>query len=169
MNRNILRACAVAATAAALVTALGGCTSSTVVNESEQPTPEAAATPPAVGSPAPAETTPAPAATPGDAGKTTPEPAAGGTPAEGAKGAKGDGDACDKSDDCASGVCEGEGCGPKQGKCAAKDRKCTMDLRSYCGCDGKSFQGGGNCPKKRYAKKGACEGDPVGPQIKIKP
>lgn len=168
MNRTILRACAAFAASAILV-AGWGCTSSTVVNESEQPAPEPAATPPADASPAPAETTPAPAATPGDAGKTTPEPAASAAPAEGAKGTRGDGDACDTGEECSSGICEGEGCGPKQGKCAAKDRRCTMDLRPYCGCDGKSFQGGGNCPRKRYAKKGACDGDPIAPQIKIRP
>ena len=57
---------------------------------------------------------------------------------------------------------EAEGCGPGQGKCAPKERQCTLDLRPYCGCDGKTFQSGGTCPRARYSKKGACDGDPAG-------
>lgn len=168
MNRPILRACAVLASVSSLVFGVA-CTSSTVINESEQPTPEPKANPAEPPAEAPKPAAPTPDPSPGEPGKSGEgKVALPTTSAGGAKGAK-DGDACDKADDCASGVCEGEGCGPKQGKCAPKDRQCTMDLRPYCGCDGKSFQSGGNCPKKRYSKKGACDGDPIGPTIIKKP
>ncbi len=69
------------------------------------------------------------------------------------------GGACGGHDDCDSGVCEGQGCGKKTlGKCVAKDRMCTRDLQSYCGCDGKTFQNSGSCPGQRYATKGECKG-----------
>lgn len=67
------------------------------------------------------------------------------------------GSACDTGDECTSGVCEGQGCGAKQGVCAAEDRRCTRDRASYCGCDGTTFQASGSCPGKRYSKRGACE------------
>jgi hypothetical protein len=68
-----------------------------------------------------------------------------------------DGSTCTSGQDCASGICEGEGCGVDQpGKCMAKDRNCTMDLRQYCGCDGKTHQGSGSCPSLRFSKRGAC-------------
>ncbi|HET6583401.1 MAG TPA: hypothetical protein VFG69_08135, partial [Nannocystaceae bacterium] len=44
---------------------------------------------------------------------------------------------CNSSADCDGGVCEGEGCGDMEGRCApATGRMCTRDLRTYCGCDG---------------------------------
>ncbi len=84
---------------------------------------------------------------------TTPEP----TPA----GSVADGGACLKAEDCSSGVCEGEGCDDAHpGTCVPKDRMCTRDARSYCGCDGTTFVGSGSCPGQRYQAAGACEGDP---------
>jgi hypothetical protein len=75
-----------------------------------------------------------------------------------------DGDACSQAGDCQSGICEGQGCGPKQGKCMAKTRMCTRDLVGYCGCDGKSFRGSGTCPGKRFKSRTLCPGDkPFGP------
>jgi hypothetical protein len=67
------------------------------------------------------------------------------------------GSACDTADQCESGICEGEGCGPQAGICAAKNRMCTRDLRPYCGCDGQTFQSSGTCAGKRYSKRGGCE------------
>jgi hypothetical protein len=68
-----------------------------------------------------------------------------------------DGGSCLANADCASGVCEGEGCFDETpGKCAPAQRGCTKDLRSYCGCDGKTFKGSGTCPRQRYEAKGAC-------------
>ncbi len=67
------------------------------------------------------------------------------------------GSACNQGSDCASGVCEGMGCGPGQGVCAAANRICTRDLVDYCGCDGQSFSGSGTCPGQRYEKRGACD------------
>jgi hypothetical protein len=67
-----------------------------------------------------------------------------------------DGAACNASDECASGICEGEGCGDNQGTCAPKARGCTRDLRQYCGCDGKTFQASGSCPGQRFSKRDAC-------------
>ena len=73
----------------------------------------------------------------------------------------GAGSACLDGTECASGICEGEGCDDDSpGVCAATDRPCTRDLRPYCGCDGKTFRTSGVCPNQRYASKGPCEGDP---------
>ncbi|MFN0253056.1 MAG: hypothetical protein ACKV2T_39650 [Kofleriaceae bacterium] len=68
-----------------------------------------------------------------------------------------EGASCLKHADCSSGVCEGQGCFDSEpGTCAPAQRGCTRDLRSYCGCDGKTFKTSGSCPKQRYAIKGAC-------------
>ncbi len=68
-----------------------------------------------------------------------------------------DGAACRVDGDCQSGVCEGQGCGDNKGKCMSKRRPCTMDLRAYCGCDGKTFRGSGTCPSRRFAYRGECK------------
>jgi hypothetical protein len=74
-------------------------------------------------------------------------------------GKKPDGAACLGSDECTSGVCEGEGCGDAQpGKCMPRARGCTRDLRTYCGCDGKTFRASGSCPGRRFASRDKCEG-----------
>ena len=68
-----------------------------------------------------------------------------------------EGSACLAGTDCASGVCEGQGCGDDApGTCAPAKRGCTKDLRSYCGCDGKTFRGSGSCPGRRYSTRGEC-------------
>jgi hypothetical protein len=67
-----------------------------------------------------------------------------------------DGAACSVASQCASGICEGEGCGAEQGRCAAKVAPCTRDLVTYCGCDGRTFQASGSCPRQRYVRRGAC-------------
>lgn len=67
-----------------------------------------------------------------------------------------DGQACFTSAECASGVCEGLGCEATPGKCAPQRRGCTRDLRTYCGCDGKTFRASGSCPGRRFASYGAC-------------
>jgi hypothetical protein len=33
---------------------------------------------------------------------------------------------------------------------------CTRDLVTYCGCDGKTFQGSGTCPSRKVARRGPC-------------
>lgn len=68
------------------------------------------------------------------------------------------GDACESDADCdAEQVCEGIGCGTKQGRCTPRDRMCTRDLATYCGCDGKEFQNSGSCPGARYEYRGPCK------------
>jgi hypothetical protein len=70
---------------------------------------------------------------------------------------KADGAQCYVATECASGVCEGLGCGADTpGTCAPAKRGCTKDRRAYCGCDGITFYGSGSCPGKRYAAKAAC-------------
>jgi hypothetical protein len=64
---------------------------------------------------------------------------------------------CLLSTECASGVCEGQGCAnDKPGTCAPDKRMCTRDRRTYCGCDGKTFFASGTCPGRRYAARNAC-------------
>ncbi|MBP8811985.1 MAG: hypothetical protein KBG48_31465 [Kofleriaceae bacterium] len=74
-----------------------------------------------------------------------------------AAAAKPDGAACLAATECASGVCEGQGCGPEApGVCAPAQRGCTRDLRAYCGCDGQTFRASGSCPGQRFAAAEAC-------------
>lgn len=81
-------------------------------------------------------------------------PAAGGEEA----GLTRDGGLCEKGSECQSGVCEGLGCTPeRKGICMARNRSCTRDLRTYCGCDGKTFRGSGSCPGQRYSARSACK------------
>lgn len=89
------------------------------------------------------EDTPAPTATPAP----TPTPAAG----------KADGETCLAAADCASGICEGQGCDDDTpGTCKSAARMCSMDLQPYCGCDGETFQASGTCPGRRFEAKGVC-------------
>jgi hypothetical protein len=68
-----------------------------------------------------------------------------------------EGEACLLHEDCASGLCEGQGCDDAHpGVCVPQARPCTRDLRTYCGCDGVTFKGSGSCPGRRYAHPGAC-------------
>ena len=67
------------------------------------------------------------------------------------------GESCDAGDDCSSGVCEGLGCGPGEGRCApAGARTCTADAQNFWGCDGQTFVSSGSCPGRRYAYLGVC-------------
>ena len=68
-----------------------------------------------------------------------------------------DGSACSNGGECASGTCEGMGCGPGQGRCMPAQRACTRDLRLYCGCDGKEFRASGSCPGQVFLHPGACD------------
>ncbi len=115
--------------------------------------------PPAPPPPAPAETPP----TTHDPGavqderplKPSPPPEPEGGAA--AEPGRPDGAACLISTECASGVCEGEGCTEdRPGTCAPGSRACTRDLRQYCGCDGKTFGASGSCPGRRFAARGRC-------------
>jgi hypothetical protein len=73
------------------------------------------------------------------------------------KASPGIGDTCLSAADCASGVCEGQGCGDDTpGTCVEASRACTRDYREYCGCDGQTFHASGSCPGQRYAASGAC-------------
>jgi hypothetical protein len=67
------------------------------------------------------------------------------------------GASCTTAADCASGICEGEGCGDARGFCAEASRACTKDLRPYCGCDGVTFGASGTCPGRRFAHTGSCD------------
>jgi hypothetical protein len=74
-----------------------------------------------------------------------------------APGGLADGATCLAGDECASGVCEGQGCGDDApGICAPSTRRCTRDRRAYCGCDNVTFYGSGSCPGRRYLRTGAC-------------
>ncbi|HVK89488.1 MAG TPA: hypothetical protein VM513_35440 [Kofleriaceae bacterium] len=69
-----------------------------------------------------------------------------------------DGGSCLAGGECASGVCEGEGCDASTpGTCVPASRMCTKDLRPYCGCDGVTFRTSGTCPGRRFSKRAACE------------
>ena len=93
---------------------------------------------------------PAPAEQPDEPPAT--EPPAGEPVQPGALAA---GEACKAGAECASGVCEGEGC--EVGVCAPAQRACTRDLRPYCGCDGQTFRTSGSCPGRLFAHRGECQ------------
>lgn len=68
-----------------------------------------------------------------------------------------EGSPCLSASDCASGICEGEGCGPDEpGVCAPAERGCTRDRRPFCGCDGETFFSSSSCPGDRFASRGTC-------------
>lgn len=67
-----------------------------------------------------------------------------------------DGERCASADQCASGLCEGQGCKGESGVCVSRKRMCTNDLRPYCGCDGETFRTSGSCPGRLYAHRGEC-------------
>jgi hypothetical protein len=70
---------------------------------------------------------------------------------------QGDGATCHSGAECASGICEGQGCDDEHlGTCASAQRACTRDARPYCGCDGKTFTASGTCPARRFSQRGAC-------------
>ena len=85
-------------------------------------------------------------------GSPPPEQKAGSAPLA----AGSDGSACKTAGDCTSGICEGQGCGEELGVCVAANRVCSTDARTYCGCDGITFQASGSCPGRRYAALDAC-------------
>lgn len=64
---------------------------------------------------------------------------------------------CNTNDDCASGICEGLGCGELEGTCAPRERTCTEDEVPYCTCDGTTVYGSSGCPEVRYASEGECD------------
>jgi hypothetical protein len=73
------------------------------------------------------------------------------------EGSKPDGESCLAATECASGVCEGEGCGDDQpGTCMPTSRMCTRDRREFCGCDGATFYSSSKCPGARFSKREAC-------------
>lgn len=66
-----------------------------------------------------------------------------------------DGAFCLAASECASQVCEGQGCtDDKPGRCMAKQRMCTQALVTYCACDGKTVTHSNGCLGVRYAKRG---------------
>ena len=130
----------------ALVLALAGCGGPP--NPPAQPPPSPAETPPLTKDPgAVKDERPLQPSTP-----LEPE---GGSPDKPAN--RPDGAACLVPQECASGICEGEGCtDDRPGVCAARSRACTRDLRQYCGCDGKTFGASGTCPGRRFTSRTAC-------------
>lgn len=59
---------------------------------------------------------------------------------------------------CANGICTGtqQGCDGAW-TCAPITGACTMDLASYCGCDGVTYQDSSTCPTRPYLFKGTCD------------
>jgi hypothetical protein len=81
------------------------------------------------------------------------------TPVQSGGEKKADGADCFDGSECSSGTCEGEGCtADKPGKCMPRARGCTRDLRTYCGCDGKTFRASGSCPLQRFSAREKCPG-----------
>jgi hypothetical protein len=68
-----------------------------------------------------------------------------------------DGWECQSNAECKSGQCEGAGCEDASGTCVSQNRACTADVRTYCGCDAKTFQASGSCPGRIYDYRGACK------------
>lgn len=74
------------------------------------------------------------------------------------EGGAAEGASCLTGDDCASGICEGIGCGDDMpGTCQPQMRPCTKDLRPMCDCEGNTFQSSSSCPGRRVEKKVPCD------------
>ncbi len=76
-----------------------------------------------------------------------------------------DGASCLAASECASGLCEGQGCtDDAPGTCVSRQRACTRDRRPFCGCRGMTFHSSSSCVGRRYAHAGPCPGseDPTG-------
>jgi hypothetical protein len=72
------------------------------------------------------------------------------------------GSACVTADQCASGLCQGVGCGDDPpGVCVSRARPCTRDRRPFCGCDGQTFATSSSCVNRRYQHEGPCPGSPI--------
>jgi hypothetical protein len=93
-------------------------------------------------------------------GSYGPGPAPAPVPPPAPSAVSGGSEACTDDADCASGICEGVGCGTPDGRCVDKDRPCTADIQPYCGCDHMTFTASGSCAGRRYAHKGRCEDVP---------
>lgn len=70
---------------------------------------------------------------------------------------------CTNDLDCDDGfTCQADqiGCGTRS--CQSEPEKCTMDLVTYCGCDGLAFKASGSpeCVWKNWEHKGHCGTDP---------
>ena len=69
------------------------------------------------------------------------------------------GTACATGKDCASGVCEGQGCDGSGPRCRPVGTMCTMDLVPYCGCNGVTFRSSSGCAGRPFAARGPCKKD----------
>jgi hypothetical protein len=129
-----------------LIALLVACSSSSSPPSASAPS---AAAPPPAAAPAPAAPivpapNPEPPPIPIDAGAVAAALAA-------------DGADCLTATDCASGVCEGEGCDAAHpGHCAKAARICAHNRVQICGCDGKTTTASSTCPRMRYASRGPC-------------
>jgi len=141
------------------VVACGGSKSDAPAEPAAEPAPvEAEATPDAPPPEAPADGE----ATEAEATDAEAEGDATGTTADEApttnEGGAADGASCLTGSDCASGICEGIGCGDDTpGACMPQQRPCTRDLRPMCDCEGNTFQASSSCPKRRVEKKVPCD------------
>lgn len=68
-----------------------------------------------------------------------------------------DGSACDSSESCQSGLCEG-GCDVEnQAVCVPANRACLLDRVLFCSCEGETFSASSTCPGRRFQSKGKCK------------
>lgn len=78
-------------------------------------------------------------------------------PTDDATTVTGDGASCLTGSDCASGTCEGVGCGDDTpGTCKSQLRLCTMDMRPMCDCEGNNFEASSTCPGRRTQTVSSC-------------
>ncbi len=67
------------------------------------------------------------------------------------------GEACTESATCESGVCEG-GCDEANPSvCMSTERPCSLELVTFCSCEGETFRARSVCVGRRYRSRGACE------------
>jgi hypothetical protein len=64
---------------------------------------------------------------------------------------------CTTGAQCQSGICEGPGCGPQQGRCAPRKRSCGKRLQTVCGCDLQNHRVHRGCPGIRYRGAHPCD------------
>ena len=68
-----------------------------------------------------------------------------------------DGSACDSSESCQSGLCEGGCDAENQAVCVSANRACLLDRVLFCSCEGETFSASSTCPGRKFQRKGKCK------------
>ena len=68
-----------------------------------------------------------------------------------------DGETCTDPATCESGVCEGGCDAANPSVCVSRNRICTMDIVTFCSCEGETFTASSTCVGRRFQAREACK------------